>query len=236
MTKIFVASPVEVYHEDTAAARLAVTNDAAYYDEGKGILSVPVERWQQAQVYERATWMEYNLGSIDDRNGEHAEKFDGYSALPADLGDMIELGCGAFTNTRLILEHRTARTVTLLDPLLDSYLSHPNCHYKDGTLAGHPVKTVAQSIEAYRTKQKFDAIVMINVLTHCQDAHKVMHWIDAHLKSGGFLVFGEHPNVMSAHDLYDVGHPLRFTEAQINEWLLGYTSVYRNGSYAIARK
>ncbi len=236
MTKIFVASPIEVYHNAEAEARLAETNDATYYEDGKGILSVPETRWQQAQRYERDTWMTYNLGSIDDRNGEHAERFGGYAALPQDLGDVIELGCGAFTNLRLILPDRKAASVTLLDPLLEAYQQHPHCHYKDGTLAGHPVKTVAKPIEGYNTRQKFDTIVMINVLPHCQDAHKIMHWIDVHLKAGGWLVFGEYPSVMSPNDLYDVGHPLRFTEAQLNEWISGYTEVYRNGSYVIARK
>lgn len=233
--KIFVASPVEVYYDADAEQHLVSTNDAQYYDEGKGILSVPAERWQQAQQYERDTWMQYNLGSIDDRNGEHAEKFNGYAALPDDLGDTIELGCGAFTNLRLILPNRIVSSVTLLDPLLDDYKAHPNCHYKDGTLAGFAVKTVAKPIEAYSTKQKFDTIVMINVLTHCQDAHKIMHWIDAHLKAGGHFVFGEYPSTMGAMELWDAGHPLRFTETQLNDWISGYTEVYRNGSYVIVR-
>lgn len=236
MPKIFVASPVEVYYDTEAEKRLNETNDAAHYEDSKGILSVPAERWKQAQQYERDTWMQYNLGSIDDRNGEHADKFNGYAALPEDLGDVIELGCGAFTNLRLILPNRIASSVTLLDPLLDDYKQHPNCHYKDDTLVGYMVKTVSKPIEGYSTKQKYDTIVMINVLTHCQDAHKIMHWVDTHLRSGGYFVFGEYASTMNGNDLYDVGHPLRFTETQLNDWISAYTEVYRNGTYVIVRK
>ncbi len=48
-----------------------------------------------AQVYERDTWLLYNLQALNDRNDYHAEQLDNYAALPQDVGKIIELGCEA---------------------------------------------------------------------------------------------------------------------------------------------
>lgn len=239
MTKFkpkFIADPATVLDGEAAEAALETTNDGDWYDPDKGIVAVPLSRWRIAQQYEKDTWLKHNAAAVSDRNEDHRTAFNGYAALPSDLGNVIELGCGPFTNLRLIMPNRTAASVTLLDPLANEYLSHSGCQYKDKTLVGQPVKLVAKAIEDYSTKTLYDTIVMINVLTHCRDAEKVMHWIDQHLQPGGTLVFGEHPSEVSPYSLYDAGHPLRFTQAQLNEWLAPYETIFKNGGYAIVRK
>jgi len=234
---LFIDSPVNVLTGDAARVKLATTNDAAYLTEGKGVLSVPLERWQAAQAYERATWLTHGLMLTEDRNAEHAAMFDGYKALPDDLGSIVELGCGPFTNMRYILPERKHTFAVLADPLANAYrANHPNCTYKDGKLEGFGVSIVTSSIEEYRTIWMFHAIIMINVLSHCVDARKVFAWIDDHIAPDGYLVFHEPARDIDVHSHFDAGHPLSYTQSVIDEFLEGYAQVYKNGDYFIGRK
>lgn len=234
---LFISSPVNVLRGDAARAALTTTNDAAHYTEGKGVLAVPLERWQQAQQYERATWLDYGLMLTEDRNAEHAAMFDGYKALPEKLGHVIELGCGPFTNMRNILPGRDPSTVTLLDPMVHAYRdNHPNCAYQDSRLCGYHALTEPTAIEDFETDIQFDTVIMINVLHHCQDVHKVFNWINTHLKTGGYLVFHEPARDIDPAQFYDVGHPISFNQGVIEAFLTGYEQVYRNGDYFIGVK
>ena len=234
-TPLFIDSPINVLRGDAARVALAQTNDAAYYTEGKGVLSVPLERWQAAQAYERFTWLNQGLMLTEDRNSEHAAMFDGYKALPQELGDVIELGCGPFTNLVHILQTRIATSVTLLDPLLGWYLDHPHCAY-NGQFCGYDAHKWAASIEEYEPDFRFDTVAIINVLSHCQNAQSVFHWINAHIHNDGTLVFHEPARDIDPTQFYDAGHPLSYTQAVIDEFLEGYTPVYKNGDYFIGRK
>jgi SAM-dependent methyltransferase len=240
---LFISSPVSVQRGDAARVALEATNDAAHYTEGKGVLSVPLERWQKAQAYERETWLVHAVNSTDDRNLEHADRFEGYKALPKKLGDVIELGCGPFTNLRLILPERTAEHITLLDPLADEYrVHHPHCPYKERMLGESRVNVIALSIEEWDTLGKsfrdtrYDTVIMINVLSHYQDAQKVSDWIDVHLKKGGHLVFAEPVRDIDPARLYDVGHPLSYNQDVIETFLKPYKEKFRSGNYFIGTK
>lgn len=240
---LFISSPVSVLRGDAARAALAQTNDAAYLTEGKGVLSVPPERWEQAQAYERETWLTHAINSTDDRNQEHAAMFDGYKALPEKLGDVIELGCGPFTNMRLILPDRTVDHITLLDPLARAYMqSHPNCAYKDFMLGESRINLADLSIEQWDAmgesfrETRFNTVILINVLTHCQDVEKVFSWIKDHLKKGGHLVFAEPVRDIDPTHLYDVGHPISFNQGVIDDFLAGFKPKFRNGNYFIGTK
>jgi SAM-dependent methyltransferase len=234
---LFIASPVNVLSGDAARVALETTNDAVYLTPGKGVLSVPLERWQQAQAYERETWLVHGVNATEDRNTEHAAMFDGYKALPAKLGHVIELGCGAFTNLRFILPEHPASTVTLLDPMVHVYRdNHPNCTYRDSRLCDKHALMEPTTIEDYDTEVRFDTIVMVNVLPHCQDALKVFARINAHLKKGGYLVFGEPVRDIDPAQIYDVGHPISFNQSVIDDFLKGYKEKYRNGNYFIGVK
>ena len=236
MTHTFISSPVSVLTGDAARVALQSTNDAAHYTEGKGVLSVPLERWQEAQAYERATWLEHGLMLTEDRNAEHAAMFDDYKALPYYLGDTIELGCGPFTNLRYIIQPNWPKSVTLVDPLFKEYLRHPHCAYPDTVFLGNSITWSASAIEDYHTSREFDTLVMINVLSHCTDAQKVFSWINAHIAPGGYLVFHEPARDINPLTTYDAGHPLSYTQDVIEDFLSGYTQVYRNGDYFIGVK
>lgn len=233
---IFVSSPIDVLTGDDAKHALATTNDTRFETED-GVLVVDKERWQQAQEYERRTWMELNLGAMEDRNNFHADMFAQYAALPQELGDVIELGCGVFTNTRHILNTgRTASSITLIDPLIEDYKTHPNCAYADGTINGMECTLVNKAVEAYSTKKRFDTLILVNVLTHCYDAPKVLKMAHTWLKDGGWLVFAEFPQSASASDHYDVGHPIMPKEHVLETFLGQFEVKHRDLWYVIGQK
>ena len=228
----FVQSPVQIFEGAAADERLAQVNDSRFAAEDGSVSEVDTARWEQAQEYERATWLEFNRGSLDDRNGDHRDGFGGYVDVPADLGAFIEIGCGPFTNSRIILEGRTAKSVTLLDPLADEYrVDHPNCHYRDGGLSGHAVEVIAKPIETWATKRKFDTLVCINVLSHCQSATAVFNAIRVLLKKGGLLVFHDLPRDIDPMQHYDVGHPIALKAAAIDAFLAGFEPLYHTANY-----
>jgi len=235
--RIFVVSQVEIYRGADAEPKLAERNDASYLDDTGKVLRVPVERWQDAQVYEHDTWVVYNKGARADRNKEHADGFGGYKDLPNDLGLVAEVGCGPFTNLVFALEGRKAKHVTLLDPQVNAYREHhPHCTYADGTLAGHDVTLVESKLEEFKPRIKLDTLVMINVLPHCQDADVALAAARNALKKGGLLVFHEFPRMIDPTQHFDMGHPLSFDDAYLNAFLEDFEEVYRNGWYIIGRK
>ncbi|MDB4669544.1 methyltransferase [bacterium] len=102
----------------------------------EGVLKVDRERWEEAQRYERRTWMD-GQASLSDRNEDHREKFANYALIRGRHFDRaIELGCGPFTNLRFILEESQIDQVDLLDPLMDDYENHQYCRYRGGKLGG----------------------------------------------------------------------------------------------------
>lgn len=233
---IFVASPVDVLRNEEADERLRSTNDARFLSE-RGVVAVDATRWQQAQQYERETWLTYNPTANNDRNDDHKAGFGGYAALPADLGDAIEVGCGPFTNLRLILTEHTARSVTLLDPLLSEYQAgHVNCSYRDGSLSGYPTTLINSPIEDWQPATLYDTLAIINVLPHCYDADKVLDRIWQAIRPGGLLIFNEAPSEADPTKHYDVGHPILVRASVIEAFLSKFNTVYVNGCYVVATK
>jgi SAM-dependent methyltransferase len=126
----FTDENTQIHKGEEARQLLAEVNDAAYLSDGQGVVKVPEERWRAAQRFERKGWMENWAGATDDRNYDHMRKFDGYRALHGrSFEHAIELGCGPFTNARLIGGKCSIREITLLDPLIESYLTLPNVSY-----------------------------------------------------------------------------------------------------------
>ena len=252
MTKpIFVASPTDVHHFDKALSRLEHTNDTRFETED-GVLKVDASRWQVAQAYERYSWLTHNVNLTTDRNEYHAEQFNGYADLPDDLGKVVELGCGPFTNLRLILPGRKAASVHLVDPLAKDYQAeHPHCTYTKGYLETeefyrnpdsgrnivftYDVTVIPKAIENWKTQLKFDTLVMVNVLPHCRDACAVFNFIRKRVKVGGLVVLGEFPREHPAALHYDAGHPIALRAHIVDSWLDEFAPIYRNGYYFIGR-
>jgi hypothetical protein len=158
-----------------------------------GVLEVDAERWRVAQEYETYSMLHRNAKRADDRNGEHAERFGEYRSIAGlCFADYVELGCGPFTNSRLILPKIKTRTVTLLDPLIEQYVTHKHCSYTKGTLCGHPVRLIPYGIEEIslsKHKSCFDIVVLVNVIEHCRSAQKVLDVILSLLCRTAYLFF-----------------------------------------------
>ncbi len=233
---IFVASPVEVYYGHEAAQLLQRTNDSRFLSD-RGILRVDQERWQQAQAYERETWLRYNLDAENDRNEMHQIGFGHYAMLPAALGDYIELGCGPFTNTRFIIRDRHLSSLTLLDPLIVEYERlHPHCTYAGWQMLGHVVNAAACAIEDWQPQRQYDTLVMINVLPHCRDAELIFERVRQALRPGGWLVFHEMACSPAPEYHYDAGHPLAVPQTVLDDFLSCFGAVYRRDSYFVGRQ
>lgn len=256
MKKIFITEKAEIFEGNTADPLLKNKNDLEFFDhEGKGIHKVSEERWQTAQKYERSGWMERDPNAVDDRNFDHFSRFESLDSIKGELSSkssIIELGCGPFTNLRLFSNLLNNPQITLLDPLIHSYINLEHCSYKTGSLNDHPTTLIASSIENFDAQgQKFDVVVMVNVIEHCFDVSAIFNKILQILNDNGLFIFSDvyfNDVYDLASKLYDAGHPLRLSELKLNEFLKNFTPIFeqrfhglygqewRNDLYFVGRK
>jgi SAM-dependent methyltransferase len=232
-TPIWIGSPIDVRHGKKALEALAESSDKKYWQEDTGITQVDEQRWQQAQRYEFDTWMRHGLANSSDRHDEHLQIFDNYRVLPPNLGDLLEIGCGPFTQTRTIVQGRSVQSITLLDPLLEHYKKHPHCSY--GGLSPAPT-LLAKPAEDLDAVARFDTVICINVLEHVQNANLVLSNIKRAMRPGAMLIMGERTyDELDVNVVYDIGHPIRIKSAVLNEFKKDLTVLFVNGDYFIAK-
>ena len=136
-THIFIDEKTSIYEGEQAAALLAEQAKKQFVDPQWGVVEVDQERWEEAQRYERRTWLENARRRFSDRNEYHRERFAGYtSILGRKFKRVIELGCGPFTNMRFILELCDIDQIHLLAPLIEDYLTHSFCKYYRRRMGG----------------------------------------------------------------------------------------------------
>lgn len=205
-----------------------------------------LEGWREAQQWEEAHWVHTQkqrakfgknflwrvfsaFGAVskyrgDDWNQWWRERFDGYRFLPERLGNVLEAGCGPYTNVRLILERTKIDHLFLSDPLIRTYvkfkLTFVAERYReaDCILDDHPLE------ELPFASDYFDAAVMINVLDHVRDAGACMDQLVRVVKPGGFLILGQ--DLTDAADMEiakadpgAVGHPIKLRHEWFDRWL-----------------
>jgi SAM-dependent methyltransferase len=208
------------------------------------------ERWHEAQRWELALWAgqqrKRGLRGLawalarrlpvglrparvhgDDWNTWWAARFDDYAFLPRDLGDYVELGCGPYTNTRMILEGRTAGRVVCSDPLAREYARYRGRWLAEAMRAGrvelddHPIEELPFGPES------FDVVVMINVLDHVRDAIACLETATTLVRPGGWFLLGQ--DLTSAEDrarnAEDVGHPIRLDRSELQPYLERFEAV-----------
>jgi SAM-dependent methyltransferase len=207
---------------------------------------VSPDRWNQAQHWERDHWVHTQrerakfgknfvwrglsaLGLVskhrgDDWNQWWREKFDNYRFLPDRLGNVLEAGCGPYTNARLILERTKIDHLFLSDPLIRTYvkfkLTFVAEQYRQAAcvLDDHPLE------ELPFASDYFDLAVMINVLDHVRDARGCMDSLVRVVKPGGILIVGQ--DLSDEHDVNRlqadpgaVGHPIKLRHEWFAPWL-----------------
>lgn len=216
------------------------------------ILRVDHRRWEQAQQWERTLWeraqrhrgarrLLWPLGRLllgplgaraahrDDWNHWWASQFANYQFLPKRLESFIELGCGPYTNARIILGGRTADRVVLSDPLMDTYVDFTgnwlHQQHRRGTIEidSHPIETLPFP------DASFEVVALINVLDHVQDAMRCLRRAAGLVKEQGFLLLGQ--DLSDDVDIqrvgYDIGHPIRIDLRDIDPCLRGFEPILR---------
>jgi len=180
----------------------------------------------QAQKWEGDVWAGCVTPDGDDWNNWWAAHFDSYKFLPQNLGKVVELGCGPYTNIRVMMKGRTWGKIFCSDPLAGRYLTLP-CWlaqaHKDKliTVENHPAETCPY----YRAS--FDLVIMNNVLDHVMDSDRCMATAADLTKPGGIFILGQ--DLSNADDEkkypHDVGHPIRLLLEDLTPFLSGYDPI-----------
>src|ERR1051326_2380897 len=203
------------------------------------------ERWQAAQAWEREHWVNTQqlrakygknlvwrllsaVGAVpryrgDDWNHWWKARFRNYDFLPPVVERALEVGCGPYTNVRLMLDRCQIGHLFLSDPLIKTYanfkLTIVSEMYRRGgcTLDDHPLE------ELPFAPAHFDLVIMINVLDHVQDARRCMDNLVRAVAPGGLLIIGQ--DLTSEQDLNAlkddpgaIGHPIKLE----GEWFEPY--------------
>ena len=146
---------------------------------------VPRNIWKVAQNAENQLWSHAggnDPANANDRASEHVEGFKSFEGITkgADLGDLIEIGAGPWTQLRSILSTRPdliVRSYTIREPGADFYMKTvKSCAYSTGRLHkfheekkyhDFPVHIISSQGE-FRNHQQYDTLVVINVIEHVQ--------------------------------------------------------------------
>ena len=192
------------------------------------VKKVPEDRWRAAQAWELDVWKQ-NCENGDDWNNWWFQKFDKYQALPNKIDRMIELGCGPFTNARLIVKDRAISMLVCSDPLASEYIKLSPTWLAQAygnhsiLIDNNPIETCPQ------LPGSFDAVIMINVLDHVQDADVCMQKAVGLVKPSGYIVIGQ--DLSNDDDIKkypdDLGHPIRLTLEDLELHLVGFASVLK---------
>lgn len=210
---------------DEPAPECGRYNDKCFFHPEYGVAKVSYDRWKQAQKAENATWAQQRTS---DRNYEHAENFEQYSALSqlGYLGDVIEYGCGPFTQSLTIFETTGLKpsTITLVDPLASIYMETVRaCRYKNGSLGGYSTEIKPVSVEDFEVEKQYDTVISLNFIEHVKDAFQAYNKVFQSLKVGGIMIFHERfwPHFDGIEKVnpreFDL-HPIRLTDA-FGHWL-----------------
>lgn len=201
-----------------------------------GVTKVNEERWRSAQQWELRHWVNtqkqralwgknyiWRLLSLlrvvpqyrgDDWNVWWARQFDNYNFLPPRVERAIELGCGPYTNMRLIVERCKAAEIVLSDPLIESYLQFELTFLSDMIKKGLCVADGHPAEDCPFPDQYFDLVVMINVLDHVRDAEASVRQAMRITSQGGILLLGQdlsnESDIRAMHGTEgEEGHPIK---------------------------
>jgi len=159
----------------------------------------------------------------DDRNLWWADAFDDYKFLPRNVDNALEVGCGPYTNWRIIQNVCRPLHLFLSDPLIRTYVRFKRTFlrkmYDEAIciLDDHPLEELPFA-DSY-----FDVVVMINVLDHVMDANACLKNLIRVVKKGGYLIIGQ--DLTNAQDLVrhpeglKIGHPIQLDEAWFEPYL-----------------
>ena len=214
------------------------------------ILEVSERRWLDAQEFESSLWEKSNhrnsileiVGKFvravrtpktlfnylkyrdfyrgDDWNYWWMEQFENYRRLPKFVERALEIGCGPYTNIRLISKKCKTKEIYCCDPLIDLYTSF-KLTWLSTQFSKNGIKISNDNGENLRFDDSyFDLVACINVLDHVQNAKKCLKELIRVTKQGGLVVFGQ--DLSNEEDLSnravrdDIGHPIKIHHTTID--------------------
>jgi len=214
--------------------------------------SISSERWQHAQKWERAFWDRQNIPSpwwkrrlrpllvlcglrpsiieqqLDDRNYWWQQQFNDYKDIPRDLTNVCELGCGPYTNVRLILKNRNIKYIHCSDPLGHHYITYKHAWLAKAHRTGAVSVDFHPAEECVYKSDHFDLTIMINVLDHVFDPIKCLQEAIRITAPGGHLVFGQDLTGDQNKRPSNPGHPFVFSHDHLEPVLKhGCREVFR---------
>lgn len=146
-------------------------------------MKVKYQRWKTAQNYEK-NWWESHISSIQpDFYFAYAEELlrdlNGIFTIKEDT-PILEIGSGAAG----IITHLESRFRHAIDPLEDFYSTiHKFQEFRDKDVKYH----TGQAEKLPFSKDKFELIIIDNVLDHCADIDSIFQEASRVLKSNGII-------------------------------------------------
>lgn len=151
----------------------------------------------------------------DDWNYWWMEQFENYKVLSKQkcFEKSLEIGCGPFTNIRLISKCCKIKEIYCCDPLINVYTSFKLTWLSTQSSKGKINISDDKCENLNFDENYFDLVICINVLDHVQNAKKCLEEMIRVSKRGGFIVFGQ--DLSDEDDLSsrivrdDIGHPIK---------------------------
>jgi ubiquinone/menaquinone biosynthesis C-methylase UbiE len=177
-------------------------------------------RWQLAQEYEQNWWKSVKDNVDMTFYKSFAEEVKNIIAPHIQITNetsILEIGSGA---AGIITHFKESNNRYAIDPLEDLYSSVENfVAYRDKEVKYFNGKGEALPFE----DEKFDLVLIDNVLDHCEDPALVMSEIKRTLKKNGIIFFrqntykvwGKFVRSLMEKALIDKGHPFTFTKKDL---------------------
>lgn len=149
----------------------------------------------------------------DDSNYWWERQFDMYAVIPQRISRAIEVGCGPYSNIRLISAHRKIDQIVCADPLIRTYTNFPHTWISHASRRNRIVPSECPLESLDFPDASFDLAVCINVLDHVQDATRCLRELIRVTRPGGQIVLGQ--ELTNEDDLQypenrdDIGHPIK---------------------------
>jgi len=204
---------------------------------------VPMSRWDLANKQEADLWA--GSGGSNDRSDDHIRGFKQYKDVPVDLGDMIEIGSGPYTQSRAMLGTRPdlrIKSLTIEDPSVVDYMKRsPGCTYKKGKLRkwgrdddsapthDFPMVFINAGGEQLTHLHMYDTLYVANVVEHVWNGYDLWENMYNVIKPGGLIIFNDmYYNGIPIdywHDVDSIFHPVRPFKVVIDHFLSKFEQI-----------
>lgn len=213
------------------------------------IIAVSQNRWKDAQKWEGDLWIKNNTRNSylklfwkfiramqypemflnyikyndfycgDDWNYWWLKAFENFKVLPKNFERALEVGCGPYTNIRLISRISDIKEIHCADPLIDIYKIF-KLTWLASQIKKNKVKAYNFMCEKIEAPDNFyDLVVCINVLDHVQDTALCLKEINRVTKKGGYIILGQDlsdkDSLANAKTRDDIGHPIKINHTTL---------------------